>query len=382
MVGIITINDNDNYGNRLQNYAVYSLLSKYDNVENIIRINGSEIKIRRINRFKLSAWKKIKGIGLFLLKNKKYKYLKARKNKDRLNNFLLFNNNIVSGDTKIDSDTDFSRLNEKYDIFFVGSDQVWNPNIFKNGMYINMLGFTTPDKKASLAPSIAVDSLNNEQEDEMKKYLRDFKYISCREKQGSELIKKVTGRESVTLIDPTLMIKREEWDSLCKKPVFHKDEGEYVLLYFLGEMTNEYWDIVNKIAKKWNLYIVNLLDFYSPYYTCGPSEFLYLIKNCRILLTDSFHGSVFSYIYEKPFRVFRRVDNLASMNSRLENLQNILQLGDLTVNNTTNLDDIMAFNYDKVHLVKQQEIFQNYLDEIFSNQFQRKNDTNGKNRKN
>ena len=127
-------------------------------------------------------------------------------------------------------------------------------------------------------------------------------------------------------------------------------------------------DIINNISKRYNLKIIDIYDKNSKYYTCGPSEFIYMIKNCSIMLTDSFHGSVFSYIYNKPFRIFRRIDSIQSMNSRLENLINVLHLSnDIYINmDTFDIEHVLDEpNYDKTILDGEQKKFKDYLDKAF-----------------
>ena len=191
--------------------------------------------------------------------------------------------------------------------------------------------------------------------------------MSCREQQGSDIVTRLTGRECITLIDPTLMLSSEEWDNVSKKPIFHNENDKYILLYFLGELTKEYKDIIDNTSKRYNLKVIDIYDKNSKYYSCGPSEFIYMIKHCSIMLTDSFHGSVFSYIYNKPFRIFNRVGG-SSMNSRLENLINVLHLSNNISINVDNfdLDHVLDEpNYDKDVLKCEQKKFKDYLDKAF-----------------
>ena len=358
---IITMYDKTNLGNRLQNYAVYHLLGEYGEVKNIIRRYGCE-EIKHRNPLLLKTYHKVKDIAKYFLKHDSYKIYNPR-NK----NFLSFNKFISNGET-LDMNTNYKELDKKYDYFIAGSDQVWNPTFGGNGMYINMLSFTSPSKKIALSPSIGITSLTEEQRKEFKERLSDFKCLSCREEQGSQMIREITGRECTTLIDPTLMLSSEEWDKVSKKPVFHNENDKYILLYFLGEMTKEYKDIINNISIRYNLKVIDIYDKNSKYYTCGPSEFIYMIKHCSIMLTDSFHGSVFSYIYNKPFRIFKRIDSIQSMNSRLENLINVLHLSnDIYINmDTFDIEHVLDDpNYDKTILESEQKKFKDYLDKAF-----------------
>ena len=190
--------------------------------------------------------------------------------------------------------------------------------------------------------------------------------MSCREQQGADLISKLVNKPVEALVDPTLMLRAEDWLKVAKRPKFHDENKKYILVYFLGELTPSYKYVLNLISKKHNLEIVNLLDKNSKYYTCGPSEFIYLVSNCELMLTDSFHGSVFSYIFNKPFRIFKREDKIKSMNSRLVNLINKLHLDEnIYFEFGKGIDNIFETNYDKSYLKQEQEKFNNYMDKVF-----------------
>jgi hypothetical protein len=357
-IGIITIDDYENLGNRLQNYAVQSILNDYGNVETI------DSNLHYVHSKSLLHY--FKYIGK--LKVKKlfhYHYVKSPYEKNRQNNFKEFNKNIKFGYKigRLKSKT----INKKYDYFAIGSDQIWNLDFCAN-TYISFAKFADKTKNIAVSPSIGKSKLNSEHETIIKESLKNINYLSCREQQGSDIITSLAGRECTTLIDPTLMLSSDEWDKVSKKPVFHNENDKYILLYFLGEMTKEYKDIINNISKRYNLKVIDIYDKNSKYYTCGPSEFIYMIKHCSIMLTDSFHGSVFSYIYNKPFRIFKRIDSIQSMNSRLENLINVLHLSnDIYINiDTFDIEHVLDEpNYDKTILENEQKKFKDYLDKAF-----------------
>lgn len=357
-IGLLTINGDGNYGNKLQNYAMMHVLGRFGIVKNLKRYDNYEtrslmaIKIRR-------AIKPLFMLVKQILK-KEYCY-------NRNQTFLKFNKYIQSEKGYICKTTNYNKLNKRYDYFVCGSDQVWNPLLYPD-MYINMLGFAGEGKKIAVAPSISVDVLSKTQEQMFGELLKNFNYLSCREEQGAELLRKITKKEVESLIDPTLMLTAEEWDSIAKRPKFHGVNKKYALLYFLGDLNEDYQNIIREIRDFYGLEIINILDKKSKYYSCGPSEFIYLIKNSEIVLTDSFHGSVFSYIYNKPFRIFYRQGECGYMNSRLINLINKLNLKESTyLKKGDAIDDIMNVNYDKEFLKRENEKFNKYLKKIFNN---------------
>ena len=286
----------------------------------------------------------------------KYKYEFIRRK-----NFKIFNKNI-NYKYAFKKNMNFGKINNYFDYFIVGSDQVWNPRFYKD-MFINMLGFVEKkEKKIAVSPSISIDKLSNEEKKEFQKYLYNFKALSCREEKGTDIIKDLGVSENViTLIDPTLVVSTSIWDTVSKRPFFEVP-SKYILLYFLGNITDEYEQIITKIAVKYGLKIINLLDKKSEFYGCGPSEFIYLIKNSSIVLTDSFHGSVFAYLYDKPLKIFKRNDLNTSMNSRLINLINILHIDeDVYLNSSIDLNTIFNVKYDKKYLELERKKFLNYI---------------------
>ena len=299
-VGIITINDNNNYGNRLQNYAVQEVLKKI-NVEPITLKNEPATNTK--NKYLL---RKIKS----LFNRGSYSKIIGRKEC-----FEDFNRNINFSAKKI---TPYSKLNE-YDYFVVGSDQVWNPN-FGRLRDVDLLEFTESRKKISFSASFGVSKLSEEYNSKLKKDLKDFKAISVREDAGKEIIEEVVGRKDVqVLVDPTMLLTSKEWDKIAKKPKQLKS-NRYILKYFLGELSEERKKEIERIAKENNCEIINILDKNSPFYQTGPSEFVYLEKNAFLVCTDSFHSCVFAILYDRPFIVFDREDSYVKMNSRLDTL--------------------------------------------------------------
>ena len=367
MIGIITINDYVNYGNRLQNYAVYRVLSQYDTTYNIERFYFAERtdqkhlasrEIEEAYRPVIDRWKyygcllDTEGIQTDFADNERLR-------KER---FLEFNSLIQYGE-RITCETDYMSLNSKYDFFVAGSDQVFNPTFPGNGMYVNMLGFADREKRIAFSPSIGINPVPEENEEEFRTYLKDFRSLSCREKQGAEYIGKITGRKCEWLADPTLMIDKEEWHDISRKPETELTEEKYILLYFLGYLTEEYRDLVLRIADKYGYEIINLKDPQSPFYSSGPREFIYLIEHAALVLTDSFHGAIFSYLFNRPFRVFKRNEDLADMSCRMTSLVEKLHLNeDIYFSGQSDINNVLKTDYDYTVLDSEREKVRSYLE--------------------
>ena len=169
----------------------------------------------------------------------------------------------------------YQNLNNKFDFFVAGSDQVWNPNYYDN-LYINFLKFAPNEKRVAYAPSIGVSELTPLQKKDFKDYLVDFDKISCREQGGAEILAEIISRHVPVVLDPTMLFNADDWAKIENRPKFHiKDK--YLLLYFLGNITEDYKNYIKRISQDYKLRIVNLNDINSVYFSCGPAEFLYLI---------------------------------------------------------------------------------------------------------
>lgn len=308
-VGIITINDFNNYGNRLQCYAVQEVLKKNGiEPENIYNDNiDFSLRIKR-------TIKKI--IKTLLLKEKQLAFNKRRKL------FNKFNNNIKFSKYRIINGKANFKINDKYDYFIVGSDQVWNPE-FNTTSNTDFLTFAADEKKVSFSASFGVNKLDEKVKKYYKEKLEKFKGISVREESGKKIIEELIDNKNVeVLVDPTMLLNVDEWDKVSEKPKqLHSNmEKKYILNYFLGNLKEEWKKEIERIAIENDCEIINILDKKSDFYSTGPSEFLYLEKNAFMICTDSFHSSVFAIIYDTPFIVFEREDAHASMSSRLDTL--------------------------------------------------------------
>ena len=189
---------------------------------------------------------------------------------------------------------------------------------------MEFLSFAKPEKRISFAASFGGDMIH-ENIDSVAKYLKQMKRISVREESGVDIVKKISGRDAVHLVDPTFMINTEAWDRLSKKPEKIEMPDKYVLTYFLGEKNRDVYDALSSIDS--NIPVINLKDLNQPdIFVSGPSEFLYLFSHASLILTDSFHGCAFSFIYNKPFLVFDRKGDTPNMMARVTSLLKLFHL--------------------------------------------------------
>ena len=311
-VGLITLVDHDNYGNRLQCYASQYILEENDCEVTCFYI---EKTVHLYFIYALTFLFTTIFRGFSVIKNKFQKLLKF-KSFDK----EYFNMSYSLVKRKLD-------FND-YDYFVVGSDQVWNPNWYR-GIKAEafLLAFAKREQKVCMAPSFGISELPEEWKLHFKKYLEDFRYLSVREKEGAKIIKELTGREAEVVIDPTLMLDAGEWRKIEKKSKARKDNKKYILKYFLGIQSQENIDYIKKIAHKKKYQILELMKpNQSDVFVSGPCEFIDLIDHAELICTDSYHACIFSILFNKPFLVFDRYSNKVQMNSRINTLLSTLDL--------------------------------------------------------
>ena len=354
-IGILTLNGNFNYGNRLQNYALQEALRNLGfNVETILNTTNFPVKKNKFNNVKVQI-NSLKSNSLNELSSKlSYKIWKSiNKNKinklqnERLECFKRFTDEFIfETDYSISEGNIPEDLPDRYDYFVTGSDQVWNP-YFRHGSSIDFLTFAPKNKRIAYAPSFGIEEIPLEYKDRYKMWLSEIDKLSVREAVGAKLIKELTGKEVPVVIDPTLLLTKEKWLSISKESDT-KPKNKYLLTYFLGGIPFEHKEKIFKIAKDNNLDIVCLADIQDlKTYNTGPREFIDYINSASVFCTDSFHGAVFSILLEKPFIVFERIGS-ASMYSRIDTLLNKFELNSRKVENMSGGEDVFRIDFSHI----------------------------------
>ncbi|WP_208558901.1 polysaccharide pyruvyl transferase family protein [Marinilactibacillus kalidii] len=363
-VGILTITDYGNYGNRLQNYATQEILigkgfevvtvkSKVGNqIEKSLKEKLKEFKIGDISRIVKNRMNNKKNADI---KNERYsKFVKFSKENIKETNYTLT-------DEAIPDD-----INEQFDYFVTGSDQVWNPN-YRKGSGIDFLTFASKEKRIALSPSFGISMIPSEYKDRYKKMIKEMAHLSVREEAGAKIIKDLTNREAEVLVDPTLVLEETKWKKLSEKPSA-MTEKKYLLTYFLGPIADKTQAFLNKVASEKKLEIIYLHDLKrSPkYYSVDPSEFLYMIDHAELFCTDSFHGSIFSIVFRTPFVVCDRIENSElKMSSRIDTLLKKFSLSERHESLSLGLpvEEVLKLNTSHIEEVlnNEREHYINYL---------------------
>lgn len=222
-------------------------------------------------------------------------------------------------------------LNSQYRIFLCGSDQIWNPNYFKK---CNFLDFVSDsNQKIAYAPSVGTTQLTENEKRKMKPYLERFDKISVREESSKSLIEGVVDKPVRVVCDPVFLLSREKW---IKNMQLEVPEEKYILCYFLGD-NPEYRKTAERLQKSLNIKVkvipTNPFGYDLGFETqkaVGPKDWLSLLYSAKFVLTDSFHATAFSIIFNKSFYVLKRFSDTSSksQNSRIYHLLNMAGLGD------------------------------------------------------
>ena len=333
-IGIVTITNNgSNYGNALQNYAVKRVFEKLGHEAwTICNVDGIEYSLSLRYKVKLIIRSNF-HLGDYLFYKREIAFLKFR------NKYL--------NDTEPVTIKSIKDKNVEYDFYSVGSDQVWNPEFHCNNIHLDylFLKFIEPKKRIAYSASIGISKIPESFKEEFKNSLKDFKAISVRENTGKEIIENLINKNVDVLIDPTLMLDRKDWDNIKNKKI-HENE-KYVVVYFLGNMTDVLKNDLEELKSK-GYKIHQFLNEDDPdLYSAGPEEFISWISNASCILTDSFHASVFAFIYNKPFYIYERCDQEENMMSRFDTFLKTFQLMNRLRKEVDSIE--LSCNYDEAY---------------------------------
>lgn len=253
----------------------------------------------------------------------------------------------------ISSRNDLAKLNEFYDVFICGSDQIWSLNEDFDKYYF--LNFTNK-KKIAYAPSVGSSEINSDREEILKRLLANFDYLSVREYKTKEQLQRIQPKNVCWVSDPTLLFDGSHWRNETKNIQITK--SNFVLCYFL-ENQQWYFDYASQISKYLGFklvlipnrpeYAIKKIVYKNP---VGPLEFVKLFEKAEFILTDSYHGLLFSLNFNKQFIHFKRFsdDNRKSQNIRVYSILNYLDLDDLIVEKKEfEGKDLITVDYKKVN---------------------------------
>lgn len=344
-IGIMTHPLGVNYGGILQNYALQKIL--IDLGHDVYTIGSREsFLIYNYLTGKDYVWWRIKqNINKYL--GKRYFASKKEFCIMRKHCYNFIENNIVRTETCRNQDQLIGIVHKyNFDALIVGSDQIWRPSMVSN-IYNSFLDFCQDDKhikRIAYAASFGVDNweFSKEQELECSRLAKLFDAISVREDSGIELCHKYLDVKASLVLDPTLLLKKEDYIQLVKCTAASEEEKEIEgnLFCYIFEDKKEIQFAIKKIEEEYGLkgfhckvkkdlaamkYGDNIDDYIIP----SPTKWLHAFMGAKMILTDSFHGCVFSIIFNKPFWA---IGNEWRGNARFDSLLRLFNLEHRSIN--------------------------------------------------
>lgn len=345
-IGVITWFKYENYGTVLQAVAMQKYLKSQGYDVELVDFEADDSYKRKKSFF----YEKF-GRLIFKIENKLYKeeFIK------RSNDFKKIIKENCKISKKVNNKDEYIEICNKYDVLLFGSDQIWNPLWYNPFYYANFEEINT--KLVAYAPSFGVNYIADDKKSNISKALKRFDFFGMREQRGCEIVKELIGKDVNTVVDPTFLLDKNEWKDIEEDIPEVKEK--YILCYFLGDNKN-HWKAVKKFAnkKKMKLIVIpNITNGYSyiqsknTLKSVNVGNYISLIKNAEYIVTDSFHGAVFSIIYQKNFSLFERHNPKAgaSQNSRLYNLLDMANINFVLVNFGDNNIIENKINYDEVN---------------------------------
>ena len=314
-IGIVTITDLTNYGNRLQNYAMHYLLSKQFQCE-VVSLTSNKAKPYCNGNYIAWLKERIAGLSCWV---PEWAEKRFGSNITRWENFRKWNK-LIPSKTYYESNMLPEEIAKEFDYFVAGSDQIWNYNFAAEHFDDYFLKFAKTNQKIAVSASFGMDELPDKWKNMYSASLQDFSGMSVREDAGQAIIRDLLGIDVPVLIDPTMMLAKDEWLAVSRKPRVDCFKP-YVLKYYLGDEAEE--EKIDVWAKENGYEVYELLNKDIPeLYSAGPGEFISLISNAALVCSDSFHCIVFSIIFSRPFLVYARQGSGNYMTSRLDTLLN------------------------------------------------------------
>lgn len=365
-VGIMTFFDVENYGAVLQAYALCIAVHK-------LGFSAEDIRFKELNNDKATPLYKRVATVLKLSKGHLLKYLKTREmSRATTRSFMEFRNEYLKQSRlAYYSLEDLERYEDLYDAYITGSDMVWS-DIGQN-LDAYFLRFTDYDKRIAYSPSLTgTDGLDAKRKAYYRERIEGMKYLSIREKSGQEFIDKECGRNAIWTVDPTLLLDQNMWIEQLQIESHH--EKPYILVYmFQGASTiksaikliaetgkMDIRHIPMSVEERWQEHSRNKKNLF------GPRQFVEMFSNASFIITNSYHGLLFSLIFNKPFVLFHREhgNRWSKHEKRMESLLEELHLEYRFLDPTQGIEpSMLQLDYSEINSVvnRKREESLNYL---------------------
>lgn len=347
-VGIITMHKIINYGSALQAYALQTYIERLGYKCTLIDYAyPNEFHLNGNNR-KLSCKKIFMGLRYRLLMSLFYHKREQVKKFEKFwkDNFHLTKPFLCR--------RDLFGAPPSFDLYVTGSDQVWNPRHMKGDSSFFCDFIKNGANRIAYAASISSKQLHGQYLDLYESFFNKYSAIGVREKSAVGLVSSLSGQKTVWVCDPTMLLRVEDYSLMASSSVIREQEP-YLLIYILGYNFNPH-PMVDIVVEK----IANRFGLKKIYLQCnnveglgkksckmisaaGPNEFLYLFKNASFVITSSFHGTVYSLLFEKQFISLSSMDD-----DRIPSLLEFMRLEDRLVVNKSDIVDFEKIDFTKV----------------------------------
>jgi len=352
-IGVVTFwKSRENFGQMLQLFALQSFLKKNGHSATLIRTSS----LSRIPTLKTIVKQKIKDI-LNIITPFNFQALGGKD----FSSFLK--TNVSYTDRVFYSPEDFTQTDLQYDAVICGSDVVWSEGVGTGGWgKLFFLDFVkAPIKKISYAASFGASELSGKFSDFIKPMIKKFDAISVREESGVSVCAELGRPDAVAVCDPTMLLRKDDYESLIP---CHKNVSQTAFAYFIGWDTDIPEKEIKRYAKekKWSF---SRLDsqihkrsfkqlFVEPK---SIPEWLRTYRDAPCIFTNSFHGTIFALIFNKPFLFFPMKGAAQKLNNRVENLLEKIGLIRRIWNPTKSIQEQMDESIDWLQVNEKVEEF-------------------------
>ena len=321
-IGIVTINDNGNYGNRLQNYALQEVLRglgwEAETIRNApqpwprtlliprmlheVRDDPRALMRRGAERLGTGQSSSPTGTAPFLLQRREA--------------IARFTDTFIRTSDESFVDMPAEYWSERYRKVVTGSDQVWNPT-YRRAQGFDFLDFAAPENRLAYAASFGVTAVPRFLRTRYADWLAQIPHLSVREQAAAAIVRGLTGRDVPVVADPTMLVDRSVWDGLIDGEP--RTDTPYTARFMLGEPSSVQQAWLAQAAREIADDVVDLNDLTRREHSdIGPAGFVATIARASAVVTDSFHASVFALLYHRPlilrsrFRHDSRISSLLS----------------------------------------------------------------------
>ena len=325
-VCLMTFVNTKNYGALLQAFSLKEIIVSFGYECSFINYQNKKLDYSTISR-----WRRIRSI---IWQNTVCRLTVNSKRMERTKKFQI--QMLGLRPPKYRMPQELKKISDSADVYIVGSDQVWNPELIADDDSY-FLSFTSR-KKIAYAASFGKNCVDRKFLFSHANDLKQFHAISVREKTGADNLKKVLGINAEVLLDPVFLMNMEEWS---KKLGLDKKEDifptKYILCYVMSDITkkaDKIYTVAKNMAENRGARLITLKNNGIRVarskeiidYSAGPKEFVNYIAKADCIVTDSFHGMAFSIIFRKNFWTVMSKESFGKRNTRIRELQQRLGL--------------------------------------------------------